>query len=73
MEVKLFVAENPQLAESQVNEWLQHHAARVHHVAQSQSEKNGRFVFVISIYYTNNNSSAGKMPNAPVVPLLHTS
>jgi hypothetical protein len=52
MEVKLFVAENPQLAESQVNDWLQTNPARVHHVGQSQSEKNGRFVFVISIYYT---------------------
>ena len=52
MEVKLFVAENPLLAETQVNQWLQTHPARVHHVGQSQSEKNGRFVFVISIYYT---------------------
>jgi hypothetical protein len=52
MEVKLFIAENPQLAESQVNDWLQSNPARVQHVAQSQSEKNGRFVFVISIYYS---------------------
>jgi hypothetical protein len=52
MEVKLFIAENPQLAESQINEWLQHSTAKVHHVGQSQSERNGRFVFVISIYYT---------------------
>lgn len=52
MEVKLFVAENPNQAESQVNEWLQINPAKVHHVGQSQSERNGRFVFVISIYYT---------------------
>lgn len=52
MEVKLFIAENPQLAENLVNDWLQGSPVRVHHVGQSQSEKNGRFVFVISIYYT---------------------
>jgi len=52
MELKLFVAENPQLAESQVNDWLQTNPAKVHHVGQSQSEKNGRFLFVISIYYS---------------------
>jgi hypothetical protein len=52
MEVKLFVAENLQSAELQVNDWLQSCTAKVHHVGQSQSEKNGRFVFVISIYYS---------------------
>ena len=52
MQVKLFIAENPYSAELQVNEWLQSNAASIHHIGQSQSEKNGRFVFVISIYYT---------------------
>lgn len=52
MEVKLFIAEKPEAAESEINSWLQHNNARVHHVCQSQSEKNGRFVFVISIYYS---------------------
>jgi hypothetical protein len=52
MEVKLFIAENPQLAESEINTWLKSSTARVHHIGQSQSEKNGKFVFVISIYYT---------------------
>lgn len=53
MEVKMFVTENPANAEAQVNEWLRSNPAKVHHVAQSQSEKNGRFVFVMSIYYTS--------------------
>ena len=53
MEVKLFIAENPQAAEEQVNGWLQRSTPKVHHVGQSQSERNGRFVFVITIYYTN--------------------
>ncbi|HEX6913796.1 MAG TPA: hypothetical protein VF145_01060 [Chitinophagaceae bacterium] len=51
MELKLFIAENPRMAEAEVNEWLKSSSARVDHVSQSQSEKNGRFVFVISIYY----------------------
>ena len=51
MKLKLFIDESPPLAEQQVNEWLLKSPIEVHHVAQSQSEKNGRFVFVISIYY----------------------
>jgi len=54
MEVKLFIAEKPELAEAQINDWLSSNGAIVHHVCQSQSEKNGRFVFVISIYYSKN-------------------
>ena len=51
MEMKLFIAEHPQLAEAEVNNWLQQSSVEVHHVAQSQSERNGRFVFVVTIYY----------------------
>ncbi len=62
MEVKLFIAENPATAEEQVNDWLQSNPAKIHHVAQSQSEKNGRFVFVMSIYYTLSNALVQKCP-----------
>lgn len=58
MEVKLFVAEHLQQAEMQVNQWLQSHPVNVHHVGQSQSERNGKFVFVISIYYTTAKQTA---------------
>lgn len=52
MKVKLFVADDLQKIETMVNEWLQTSSAHVQHITQSQSEKNGRFVFVTGIYYT---------------------
>ena len=52
MKVKLFVADDPHKIESMVNEWLQSSHGHVQHITQSQSERNGRFVFVTGIYYT---------------------
>lgn len=51
MEVKMFVASDAASAEKNINEWLQQNKVTVHHLGQSQSERNGRFVFVISLFY----------------------
>lgn len=52
MKVKLFVADDLQQIEAMINGWLQTSTSEVQHVTQSQSEKNGKFVFVTAIYYT---------------------
>jgi hypothetical protein len=54
MEIKMFVFDDPQKAEGKVNEWLQQHPVSVSHITQSQSEKNGRFVLILSIFYREN-------------------
>ena len=56
----MFVADNLPAAEQEVNEWLQGISAAVRHVSQSQCERNGRFLFVISIYYTSENAGCLK-------------
>lgn len=60
MQVKMFVVDNLPTAEQEVNEWLQSVSAAVRHVSQSQCERNGRFLFVISIYYTSENAGCLK-------------
>jgi hypothetical protein len=52
LEVKTFVSDHPETVEKNINEWLQLNSVMVQHVGQSQSERNGRFVFVITIFYT---------------------
>jgi len=51
IEVKTFVSDHPELAEKKVNEWLKVNDVSIHHIGQSQSEKNEKFVFVISVFY----------------------
>lgn len=49
--MKIFTASTIPLVEKEVNEWLQAHNVKLLHVAQSQSEKGGRFVFTVSLFY----------------------
>ena len=53
-QVKMFIHNNPKEAEKTISEWLKEHDVTVHHIAQSQSEKNGAFVFVITLFYIAN-------------------
>jgi len=50
----MFVYNNPKEAEKAISEWLKQNDVTVHHIAQSQSEKNGNFVFVITLFYLSN-------------------
>lgn len=52
LQVKMFVHSDLRQAEKAVANWLQEHPARIQHIAQSQSEKGGQFVFVLSLFYT---------------------
>jgi hypothetical protein len=54
LEVKMFVNNRPIDAEKQVSQWLKENDVTIHHIAQSQSEKNGSFVFVITLFYIPN-------------------
>lgn len=49
--LKVFTASTISLVEEEVNEWLQAQNVKLLHVAQSQSEKGGRFVFAVSLFY----------------------
>ena len=52
LEVKSFVNDHPEKVEQSINEWLHKNNVVVQHVGQSQSERNGKFVFVISLFYS---------------------
>lgn len=49
--LKLFVFNDLNDAEREINQWLQEQRVEIKEIVQSQSEKNGRFMFVTSIYY----------------------
>jgi hypothetical protein len=51
MEVKMFVHNSPDSAEKEINEWLPKQNISVCHITQSQCERQGRFVFVVSVFY----------------------
>jgi hypothetical protein len=54
-QVKMFVHNNPKDAEKTVSQWLRENDVIIHHIAQSQSEKAGSFVFVITLFYIQSN------------------
>lgn len=51
-EMKMFVHSQPGEAEKEVSEWLKTNPVNLHHIAQSQSERGGNFVFVVSLFYS---------------------
>jgi hypothetical protein len=51
MEMKLFISSQPEDLEKEINHWLFENAIQVHHITQSQSERQGRFVLIVSIFY----------------------
>ena len=53
MQMKMFVHKDPHQAEYELNEWLKVHDVKLHHVVQSQSENQGKFLFVVSVFYEN--------------------
>lgn len=58
MEVKMFVCSRPEEAEIQINDWLRSRSVQLHHITQSQSEKGGKLLFVVSVYFTDNTYSS---------------
>ena len=53
-QVKMFVFNNPLDAEKAVSQWLNENDVTIQQVTQSQSEKGGHFVFVITLFYLSN-------------------
>ena len=51
LSVKMFILQEPSEAEKVVADWLSRNHVAIRHVTQSQSERNGRFLFIISIFY----------------------
>lgn len=51
MTLKIFASPSLNDVEQAVNKWLAQSLGRVCHVTKSQSEKQGRFVFVVSIWF----------------------
>ena len=51
LEVRMFVHNSPDAAEKEINDWLQQQQIRICHITQSQCERQGRFVFVVSMFY----------------------
>jgi hypothetical protein len=51
MQVKMFVHHKFDGIEKEINDWMATSKAHICHIAQSQSEKQGKFVFVVSLYY----------------------
>ena len=51
--VKIFVMHDPSEAEKLINQWLQKNNVSIHHIGQSQSEKGGKFIFTLSVFFSN--------------------
>jgi hypothetical protein len=51
VQVKMFIHNNPKDAEKAIAQWLKQNHISIRHITQSQSEKNGSFVFVVSVFY----------------------
>ena len=54
--LKMFVHKDPAAAEKEVTQWLLQNSVALHHVTQSQSERGGSFMFVLSLFYTDANN-----------------
>jgi len=51
IQVKMFIHNDPKEAEQSISLWLRQNDVIIRHLTQSQSEKNGSFVFVVSVFY----------------------
>lgn len=52
VKIKMFIHKDPEAVEASVNNWLHENNVEVQHIGQSQSEKNGNFVFILSLFYS---------------------
>jgi hypothetical protein len=50
----MFVNNDPKEAEKNISQWLSQNDVHVRHITQSQSEKGGHFVLIVSLYYEPN-------------------
>ena len=55
-QVKMFIFQTPETAEESLQSWLMQNNVEIDHIVQSQSERNGKFLFIVSIFYKIANS-----------------
>jgi hypothetical protein len=55
VQVKMFIHNHPKDAEQTISQWLKENDVTIHHIVQSQSEKAGSFIFVVTVFYLSNN------------------
>lgn len=51
MKVKVFIYQSPERMEDEINEWIAREGVCVRHVTQSQGEKQGRFLLVVTVFF----------------------
>jgi hypothetical protein len=56
MQVKIFSGNNFSSTEKDLNEWLLYNQVIVHHIGQSQCERNGNLLVAISVFYILKNN-----------------
>lgn len=54
LKVKMFIHSQPEEAEKAITHWLKQNDVTIRHITQSQSEKGGSFVFVLTIFFHEN-------------------
>lgn len=52
-QVKMFIHKDPEDAEKAISRWLNENDVSIVHIGQSQSEKGGNFVFILTLFYRN--------------------
>lgn len=55
LRIKMFIHNQPEEAERSITHWLKQNDITIRHITQSQSEKGGNFVFIISVFFQQNN------------------
>ena len=55
MEVKIFSGNDLSSTETELNYWLKKNQVSVHHIGQSQCERNGNLLVAISVFYISAN------------------
>jgi hypothetical protein len=57
LRMKIFLSNDPKNTEQEVNAWLDRHSFYVHHIVQSQCERNGKLMLLVSVFYTGDQES----------------
>jgi hypothetical protein len=55
MKMKIFSGNSYEQTEVEVNDWLSSHQVMIRHICQSQCERNGKLLFLISVFFTHLN------------------
>jgi hypothetical protein len=52
MKMKIFSGADFTQTEEEINEWLSKNPARIEQICQSQCERNGKLLFLVSVFFT---------------------